>query len=53
MNKRKKNADIKIMGLKDKFLDKYGTQQELLEYSRLGYKDLYINMKIFIGKKLK
>lgn len=47
----KKNADIKIMGLKDKFLDKYGTQQELLEYSKLGYKDLYNKMKIFIGKK--
>ena len=31
------------------FLDKYGTQQELLEYSS-HYKDLYNNMKIFIGK---
>ncbi len=51
MNNREKNADIKIMGLKDKFLDKYGTQQELLEYSKLSYKDLYNNMKIFIGKK--
>ena len=27
MNNREKNADIKIMGLKDKFLDKYGTSK--------------------------
>ena len=47
----KKNADIKIMGLKDKFLDKYGTQQELLEYSKLSYKDLYNKMKFLLEKK--
>ena len=36
------------MALKDKFADKYGTQQELLEYSKLSNKDLYNNMKTFI-----
>ena len=46
----KKKADIKIMGLKDKFLTKYGTQQELLEHSGLSFKDLSKNMKNFIKK---
>tara|TARA_B100000787_G_scaffold147673_1_gene118754 strand:- start:1237 stop:2172 length:936 start_codon:yes stop_codon:yes gene_type:complete len=41
-------AEIKIMSLKDKFLDKYGTQQELLEYSGLGYRDLTKKMRNFI-----
>ena len=44
-------ADIKIMSLKDKFLDKYGTQKELLDYSGLSYKNLSKNMKNFIKKK--
>ena len=45
-----KKADIKIMGLKDEFLKKYGTQQELLEHSGLSYKDLSRNIKNFIKK---
>lgn len=47
----RKKADIKIMGLKDRFLEKYGTQQELLDYSGLSFKDLSKNMKNFIKKK--
>jgi len=38
------------MSLKDKFLEKYGTQKELLDYSGLSYKDLSKNMKNFIKK---
>ena len=36
------------MGLEDKFLVKYGTQQDLLEYSGLSYKELSKKMKNFI-----
>ncbi len=43
-----KKAEIKIMGLEDKFLVKYGTQQDLLEYSGLSYKELSKKMKNFI-----
>lgn len=45
---RKKKSQIKIMGLKDQFLDKYGTQKELLDYSGLHFKDLSKNMLNFI-----
>ena len=48
---KNKKAEIKIMSLKDKFLDKYGTQQELLEYSGLGYKDLSKKMINFVKNK--
>ncbi len=43
-----KKSDIKIMSLKDKFLEKYGTQQELLDYSGLNCRDLSKSMKNFI-----
>ena len=49
-NTTKMKADIKIMSLKDKFLEKYGTQQELLDYSGLSYKDLSKTMKNFIKR---
>ena len=45
-----KKANIKIMSLKDEFLKKYGTQQELLEYSGLTYKNLSKNMRDFIKR---
>ena len=48
ISSKTKKAEIKIMSLKDKFLDKYGTQQELLEYSGLGYRDLSKKMRNFI-----
>jgi transketolase len=50
LSSTRKKADIKIMGLKDKFLEKYGTQEELLDYSGLSFKDLSKNMKNFIKK---
>ena len=43
-----KKSEIKIMALKDNFLNKYGTQQDLLEYSGLSYKELSKKMKNFI-----
>ena len=49
-SKRGLKADIKIMSLKDKFLEKYGTQQELLDYSGLSFKDLSKTMKNFIKR---
>ena len=39
---------IKITGLKDRFVKKYGTQQELLDHSNLGYMDLAKKMVKFI-----
>ena len=33
--------------MKDKFVKKYGTQQELLDHSNLGYMDLAKNGKIY------
>lgn len=39
---------IRVIGLKDSFVEKYGTQQELLDYSGLGFKDLSKQMKNFI-----
>ena len=48
-NKYKK-SNIQIMGLKDKFVEKYGTQQELLDYNGLHYLDLSKKMKNFIKK---
>tara|TARA_B100000989_G_C19530396_1_gene469369 strand:- start:3614 stop:4540 length:927 start_codon:yes stop_codon:yes gene_type:complete len=39
---------IKITGLKDRFIKKYGTQKELLDYTNLGYMDLVNKMLKFI-----
>ncbi len=39
---------IKIMGLEDKYIDKYGTQDELLTYSGLSFNKLSNKMKQFI-----
>ena len=46
-NKNKK-SNIKIMGLKNIFVKKYGTQQELLDYNNINYKYLSNKMKNFI-----
>ncbi len=46
-NKLKK-SHIKIIGLEDRFTEKYGTQQELLDYSGLNYNILSRKMKNFI-----
>jgi transketolase len=48
LSNKTKKSDIKIMSLKDKFLEKYGTQQELLDYSGLNCRDLSKSMKNFI-----
>ncbi|MDA9696723.1 hypothetical protein N9U83_01340 [Candidatus Pelagibacter sp.] len=50
-NNIKSKAKIKIIGLEDKFVEKYGTQEELLEYSGLGFKELSRQMKNFIKDK--
>lgn len=42
---------IKIFGLKDSFIDKYGNQEELLKYSGLDVKNLVKKILIFLGKK--
>tara|TARA_B110000027_G_C16121555_1_gene303331 strand:+ start:1262 stop:2188 length:927 start_codon:yes stop_codon:yes gene_type:complete len=44
----KKKPGIKITGLKDQFIKKYGSQQELLNDSNLGHKDLAKKMIKFI-----
>ena len=46
-NKLKK-ANIKIVGLEDRFVKKYGTQEELLDYNNINYKYLSNKMKNFI-----
>mgnify|MGYP001182523936 FL=1 len=46
-NKLKK-ANIKIVGLEDSFVKKYGTQEELLDYNNINYKYLSNKMKNFI-----
>ncbi len=38
-------AKISIMGIEDEFIEKYGTQQELLDYTGLSYKDVSRKMK--------
>ena len=37
--------EISIMGIDDKFIEKYGTQQELLDFYGLSYKDISKKMK--------
>jgi len=46
-----KTPKIKIFGIKDKFIDKYGNQEELLNYSRLDVKSIMNNILKFINKK--
>ena len=38
-------AKISVMGIEDEFIEKYGTQQELLDYTGLSYKDVSRKMK--------
>ena len=50
--KNKNNIQkIKIMGLEDKFVEKYGTQKELLDHSGLNVTDLIIKMEKCVKKK--
>ena len=48
LSNKKNKAEIKIIGLKDEFLDKYGTHEELLNYSGLNYSNLSQEMKNFV-----
>ncbi len=48
LHKNVKLPKIKIMGLEDKYIDKYGTQDELLAHSGLSFNKLSNKMKQFI-----
>ena len=47
---KNKKSNIQIMGLKNIFVEKYGTQQDLLDYNNLNYLDLSKKMKKFDKK---